>query len=87
MSRYALSLFALLLAAAGASAAPTPENVSSLRLVPFPKEVRRAAGVFALDRPLVLEVPAEAAGAARPPGRRRVPAGAGAAGQAAGRQQ
>ena len=35
------------------------EDVGALRLVPFPKEVRLEQGTFALDRPLVLEAPAD----------------------------
>lgn len=37
------------------------EEASSLRLVPFPKEVRLEAGVHALDRPLVIETGRDAA--------------------------
>ena len=38
------------------------EEVSALRLVPFPKNVRLQAGTFSLDRALVLEAPADSAG-------------------------
>lgn len=34
------------------------DDADDLRLIPFPKEVRRSAGAFALDCPLVLEAPA-----------------------------
>ncbi len=34
------------------------DDSSDLRLVPFPKEVRLTDGVFRLDRPLSLELPA-----------------------------
>ena len=43
------------------SQAATPEDVATLRLVPFPKEVRLQPGSFELKRPLVLEVPADRA--------------------------
>ncbi|NQT38560.1 MAG: beta-N-acetylhexosaminidase, partial [Planctomycetes bacterium] len=38
------------------------EEVSDLRLVPMPKQVALQQGAFSLDRPLVLEVPKQAAG-------------------------
>ncbi len=41
-------------------------DANNLRLVPFPKEIRRTTGEFSLERPLVLEAPAaEADSAAR----------------------
>jgi N-acetyl-beta-hexosaminidase len=43
------------------SRAPAAE-VSSLRLVPYPKKVSLQEGTFSLDRALVLEAPAESAG-------------------------
>ena len=41
----------LLLASLGFAA----QDAASLRLVPFPKEVRLEQGTFSLDRPLVVE--------------------------------
>ena len=52
----AMSLAALTLLPAAALAA---EDAASLRLVPFPKEVRLESGTFSLDRPLVVEAPPE----------------------------
>lgn len=37
------------------------EDAAGLRLVPFPKEVRLQSGTFELNRPLLLEVPADRA--------------------------
>ncbi len=38
------------------------EGVSNLRLVPMPKQIELLDGTFSLDRPLILEVPKQAAG-------------------------
>ena len=43
------------------SNAVSSQDVSALRLVPFPKQVQMREGVFRLDRKLTLEAPAEAA--------------------------
>ena len=42
--------------------ATAADDVSVLRLVPFPKEVQRRAGTFPLRRNLSLELPADVAG-------------------------
>lgn len=46
---------------AGPCWAAEPADAATLRLVPFPKEVRLQPGTFELKRPLVLEVPADRA--------------------------
>ena len=56
MNRRAPTAFGVLVILGGLQAALAGEP-SDLRLVPFPKEVRRETGVFALGRPLVLQGP------------------------------
>jgi hypothetical protein len=51
-------LIPLLLALATGQTLAAGDEPDDLRLIPFPKEVRRLAGEFALDRPLILEAPA-----------------------------
>ena len=61
LRRRMLALGAAVLAAVSARA-DAAQDVSGLRLVPFPKQVSRQPGEFALGGKLVFEVPADAAG-------------------------
>ncbi|MBE3070430.1 MAG: hypothetical protein IMZ66_09375, partial [Planctomycetes bacterium] len=56
----ALVAAASVVGASPVAAAPA-DDAAALRLVPFPKEVSLRPGLFALDRRLVLEVPADIA--------------------------
>ncbi len=57
-----LTLVALMTLTVGPISRAPAEDVSALRLVPFPKKVSFEEGTFSLDRALVLEAPAESAG-------------------------
>jgi len=57
-----LTLVALTTLTLGLGSRAPAGEVSALRLVPFPKEVRLQEGTFSLNGPLVLEAPAESAG-------------------------